>query len=391
MSNKWEKLTSQIPVEIPYVQERLQQIPLLAEKCFPDQTAKESLQECIEKLHTETLLLENFAKLLFLLEKGIGNSFKGEINDSLLDEPIPESFYTPLPQQQFLLLLAVSCIPAGEKAFIRQGLPLEKLYEALDEYSSWSRNCRRNFGITGLSYTSGFAWLVFRILPGIVLRFGRLEYNKCLFFPEFLVFRHKKTGGLTTLINGKYEVNNEGKIAQKEEEISFQTSSPFGIFGSYTGNPVSPDGRIISETITIDPDEYELLLRPGDEVLYMHIPELGSLTPEKAEDSFRKVKAFYEEKDRGFHPKGIVCGSWLFDPVLQELLPEEANLPRFQKTGFLLPPKVPYCDVIFRVFGQQAVEKGISQVQWQSSLQKLLGEYLHKGGRFRGGRYFRLF
>ncbi len=387
----WNTLLQKYSSHIQYGKEALDKIPFYLEKCFKDWEKREKIQEYISLLHSSPELLAFYSKILLVLEEGILNGFTGKINDSLLEEPFPFPRNATMPEAAFLLLLALSCIPAGEKAFLRKDLPPEKLYEALDEFDAWSRNCFRNHGVWGVRYDNGFAWIVFRLLPGIVLRFGRLEYNHSLSFPDILVFQHRKNGAYQVLLNGKYEVNKEGKIAAEGEETNFVTCIPAGIFGAYTAFPVSENGRIEKEKISVDLQEYELILRPGDEVLYMHIPELGSLSLEEVENSFRKAEEFYNKKGSSFHPRGIICTSWLFDPVLQDLLPENANLVRFQKSGFLLPPKGTSCDVIYRVFGVKGEKEGIESTVWQSSLQKVLGKYLLDGGIFRGGRYFRMF
>ena len=391
MSGNFLELVNLVVPDISHCRKILEKVPFLMKKCFLLPEAENIIKDTAGKILQETELFENYSKVLAVFEEGIESYFSGRVKDTLLEEPFPGELCGNIREEIFLLLIAVSCIPAGEKAFIRKDLPVEKLYEALDEYGSWSRNCFRNHGVHGLKYSNGFAWLVFRILPGIVLRFGRLEYNHSLAFPDILVFRHRKSGQYRVLLNGKYEVNKEGKIAAKGEETNFITCIPRGIFGAYTAFPVSEEGRIEKETVSVDLQEYELILRPGDEVIYMHIPELGPLTPEEVEESFIKVREFYKRKDSSYHPKGIICGSWLFDPVLQELLPENANLPLFQKSGYLLPPKSASCDVVYRVFGVRAEKEGIDKVEWKSSLQKVLGNYLSNGGIFRGGRYFRMF
>ena len=391
MSGKFFELVNSVTPDLAHCRQILEKVPFLMKKCFLLPEAENILRDAAEKISLEAELFEKYSKVLALFEEGVESYFTGRVKDTLLDEPFPGELCGNIPIETFLLLIAVSCIPAGEKAFIRKDLPVEKLYEALDEYGSWSRSCLRNHGVHGLKYSNGFAWLVFRILPGIVLRFGRLEYNHSLAFPDILVFRHRKSGQYRVLLNGQYGVNGDGKIAAAGEETNFVTCVPRGIFGSYTAFPVSEEGRIEKETVSVGLQEYELILRPGDEVIYMHIPELGPLTPEEVEDSFVKVREFYSRKDSSYHPKGIICASWLFDPVLQELLPEKANLPLFQKSGYLLPPRTASNDVVFRVFGAKAEKEGIDKVEWKSSLQKTLGSYLQNGGIFRGGRYFRMF
>ena len=267
MSGNFLELVNLVIPDISHCRKILEKVPFLMKKCFLLPEAENIIKDTAGKILQETELFENYSKVLAVFEEGIESYFSGRVKDTLLEEPFPGELSGNIREEIFLLLIAVSCIPAGEKAFIRKDLPVEKLYEALDEYGSWSRNCLRNHGVHGLKYSNGFAWLVFRILPGIVLRFGRLEYNHSLAFPDILVFRHRKSGQYRVLLNGKYEVNKEGKIAAEGEETNFVTCIPGGIFGAYTAFPVSEDGRIEKETVSVDLQEYELVLRPGDEVI----------------------------------------------------------------------------------------------------------------------------
>lgn len=380
----WQTLRNSVHPDAAVCEIRLKQIPDLArEHCFLSEKQLKAVASYAAEIRKDDELFQRWsmAREIVLRTKW----------DDTLEAPFPAWFRKNIPEEAFLLTLAVSGIPDAEENFRRKHLPLEKLYESFDEFHSWTDNCERNYGLTGLEFDNGFAWIMLRLFTGDVLRFGRLEYNRCRSFCDVLAFRHKRSGELRVLLNGSYAVNEDGRVAAPGENIAFRTDHPFGIFGPYYGYPVSEDGRIHRELAVADPAEWECVLRPWDPVLYMHIPELGPLTPEQVRKSYADVRKFYSRADSDYHPKAIICGSWLFDPVLQELLPDDSNLCRFQKSGFILPSHGKKSDAVRRVFGVQAAKNGISSVEWKTGLQKALGKYIMDGGFCRGGRFLLLF
>lgn len=384
LSPLWRRFLDSVHPDSVEAAERLKEVPALAEKhCGFSGVRLERVEKYVSRIQSDPELLANW---ISVREVVLRTSW-----DSLLEEAFPACFRKDMPEQAFLLTVALSGIPDAENNFLRLGLGTDKLHESFDEFGSWTENCEKNYGLTGLEFDHGFAWIVLRLFTGDVLRFGRLEYNRCLSFGDILAFRNRKTRELRVLANGSYRVNSQGFPAVADEKTQFRADTVFGIFGTYYGHPVTGDGRIHSETLCVDPAEWECVLRPWDPVLYMHIPELGPLTPDGVRQSYHAVEEFYSRPDSGYHPKAIVCASWLFDPVLQELLPESANLCQFQKSGFLLPARGEESDAVRRVFGVKAQREGIQAVEWKTGLQKALGKYLSDGGHCRGGRFLYLF
>ena len=379
MTPLWKKLLSENTFDPEDGKQGLNDIPELARKhCEFTEAELREIQACRDTILSSPELLKNWTI--------VRQIFRRTPHDSILNESFPAELHGDLPQETFLLLIAIACIPDGEKFFREKNLPLEKLYESFISFKIWTANCKRNFGVLGLEFNSGFAWIVMRLLTGVVLHFGRLECNQSLFFSDLLVFRRRISGEICVLLNGNYPVTETGLIAIPPEKVSFHTGHAYGAFGPLTGYPVTRDGRVQNSRVELDPEEWELILGPCDPVLYLHIPESGPLLEEQVLQSLKSMDRFYREHT-SFRPKAIVSGSWLFDPILQELLPETSNLCRFQKMGYLLPSRGYKSDAVRRVFGKQAERNGIETVEWKTSLQKKLGTWLKNGGICRGGRF----
>jgi hypothetical protein len=77
--------------------------------------------------------------------------------------------------------------------------------------------------------------------------------------------------------------------------------------------------------------------RAGDQVLGVHIPESGRLTPELVEDSLTQAKRFFTEVLPEHACRVATCTSWLLDDQLLEYLDPRSNIVRFQRRFELVP------------------------------------------------------
>lgn len=377
MTDLWKKIIAEAPDKRELALKSLDNAVEYAENTkyvSPERLAK--LASYVDTIRSNAAALENFVTLFNVY-------YKGAPEDVLL-EPFPEELGAVTGEKELLFVLAMSLIPTAEECFMQAGIPVEKLHQSYDEIEAWLSNCERNYGVTGLEFWHGFAWLAMRLFTVTVIRFGRLEYNKCKLFPDVMVLRNRKTGENKVVLTQEYELNKAGLFTAPGEENAAKTTFNESEDGTVTANCVSPDGIVSLEAVRFDAEEWEISIRPGDDVIYMHIPEVGPLKIEDVCKSLAEVKEFYDKYYPDYHGKAIVSHSWLFDPVLKELLPESSNLIQYQKTGLLIPQKGP-SDAVRRVLGQVAVDKGIDAVEWKSSLQKSLGKYLANGGFCRGG------
>ena len=377
MTDLWKKIIAEAPDKRELALKSLDNAVEYAENTkyvSPERLAK--LASYVDTIRSNAAALENFVTLFNVYHKGAP--------DDVLLEPFPEELGAITGEKELLFVLAMSLIPTAEECFMQAGIPVEKLHQSYDEIEAWLSNCERNYGVTGLEFWHGFAWLTMRLFTVTVIRFGRLEYNKCKLFPDVMVLRNRKTGENKVVLTQEYELNKAGLFTAPGEENAAKTTFNESEDGTVTANCVSPDGIVSLEAVRFDAEEWEISIRPGDNVIYMHIPEVGPLKIEDVRKSLAEVREFYDKYYPDYKGKAIVSHSWLFDPVLKELLPESSNLIQYQKTGLLIPQKGP-SDAVRRVLGQVAVDKGIDAVEWESSLQKSLGKYLANGGFCRGG------
>lgn len=311
--------------------------------------------------------------------------FTGPEAETFFSGSLPEEFRTK-EQGLFFLSIAAAALTKAPQHFKKNGIPESFLHDAMTDFRNWVDDYHKNYHAWGLEFDHGFAWMVLRIFRAEVLRFGRLEYNKSSAFPEYLFFRSRESGAVRILLNAECDCNQAGFPALQGEAIAFRTHLVRGIFGKITGFQILLDGSVSSVPVETDLGEFKPALLPCEPSLYLHIPADGPMEEKACLDSLRNAMDFYQKHDEQFQPKAVICGSWLFDPVLRELLPEDSNILKLWKLGYLLPALDGASDAVRRVFGVEALSKGVSAVPKKNSLQQAMAFHLERGGVFRGGR-----
>jgi hypothetical protein len=145
-----------------------------------------------------------------------------------------------------------------------------------------------------------------------------------------IVIKNKLTGEhLPIMIRGTFHKSGLvlGSAGCKDEEDSFEAefSETVEVF---IGHPAI-NGRVQPRLQCFKKTEWECVLRPGDNVVSLHIPRKTNLDPEFVSESLKEglelTKKYYPEAS----PKYIVCHSWLLDPTISYLLGENAKLSKF--------------------------------------------------------------
>ncbi|HMN61277.1 MAG TPA: hypothetical protein PJ988_12975, partial [Anaerolinea sp.] len=105
----------------------------------------------------------------------------------------------------------------------------------------------------------------------------------------------------------------------------------------WTGHPISPYGWVERQPIRLPRADWALALQAGDTVLDLHIPRKDSFTVEDCRESMRQAYEFFPKQFPEQPFKASYCHTWFFTPQLQQLLPPESNVVRFQREFYLFP------------------------------------------------------
>ena len=126
-----------------------------------------------------------------------------------------------------------------------------------------------------------------------------------------------------------------------------------------------------------------VILKKGDPVINLHIPEDGRMDMKSCSVSLRRMSNFFAEYRPDYDWKGFICESWLLDPQLKPMLPENSNIIKFQSLGYYYDLGH-YEGTVFRIFGT-ADPQSIAEPNY---LQRKAAEFLKAGGKFACGGFF---
>jgi len=152
------------------------------------------------------------------------------------------------------------------------------------------------------------------------------------------------------------------------------------------GSSDFPNGFAQSQSETINLSEWREIVTKDDPVIGVHISPGSPLGIEECAKSINEAIWFFEKYFPKIAFRAFVCDSWLLDPHLKQVQPEESNIVQFQKYYNLVPSPTDAEYVTVRtIFGTDAVKNGIDSVPHTTGLQKRAAEFKRSGRRFRGG------
>lgn len=291
----------------------------------------------------------------------------------------------------FYLLAGLSIVPLVLSRHAAMNVHETITRDTLLQLYSFCDNYRKDHdGRPGLLLRQ-FFWLSYYI-DGSLFRLGRFEY-KLEKNPACLrVFKHKKSGEIRAFLPPGNIICPDGFLARSGtmvEDIHASQLSEFISTPEYIqANPVLPDGRISAVPVKLPLDDWDLVLGPEDYVLDMHIPSGGSMDLDACKESFLKAIDFFTAHFSERKPKAFYCVSWIFNPALRTILPENANLVRLLRSVHLFPVATDEKDGLFFIFGEQ---DDFSRMPRKTSLQKSVWDYIQAGNTWRGGGMFLLF
>lgn len=321
-----------------------------------------------EKLIAEA---EKYYKILF--------ENKDTINVSELTENENDGAETGM---LFAMVFLARCELLG-KDLEQKGIPEEYARQGVWHYKNlFERNkrCYGNYGFCGM-YRNG---MVNYIKPQ-TFTLERLSFEMNVFSGPYEVYQNKGSGRTVPLARASQRYLENGKPAPDTVTPFFETTLSEGeMIKGYTFHE---DGTLDFNQICLDGDKFEKVLKRGDEVISVHIPEKGKLTPESVRESFGKARQFFKKYYNEKQFKAFICSSWLLDTGLKDFLVPGSNIIEFQKNFRIILSFVNTFSLYWHIFG---VEKFVpySELEPRNNFQKKILDYVSDGGYLYSGNGF---
>ncbi len=290
----------------------------------------------------------------------------------------------------FYLMIGLSAIPVFTQTYRNMGIPEEYAVAA----TGWLKGTigiykSAHDGYPG--HTKSQLYWVRHYIDGRLFRIGRFEFME-QGFPEHYkisVYKSRISGQVIALAAAGVDCSADGLVmyADQAPETAAFTTSFFQDKTCAVGNPVSPEGFILDCTVKLILSEWECVLAPGDFAPGIHIPGGGKMSLEVCRQSLADAHEFYKKYFPRKTVKAFVCGSWIFNPDLERVLPE-SNLAKFMRQIYLFPMLSTGKDGLFFIFGKDYGD--ISQYPRDNSVRRAMLSIFDEGKRLRVGGMFYL-
>ena len=119
------------------------------------------------------------------------------------------------------------------------------------------------------------------------------------------------------------------------------------------------------------------IIKHGDDYLAVHISDNEKLTHDLCQKSYQVARKFFNTYFPEFKPQYFHCGTWLLDPELKALLPENSNIAKFQADFTIYNAKTDNAEVLFRLFGK--ADDNLDSYPKDTSLRRNVIEHFKAG------------
>ena len=295
----------------------------------------------------------------------------------------------------FFLIVLLSNLPAVQELHRRHRVPDDVVRETLLDLQLWLDHERQRHPEMPCSLGPGnLAWLS-NHFRGQLFRLGRLQFQFAECGYPIRVYRHRESGLVVAVSQAgvRYEANGGRDGAAEAEAPGAWVAELTETEGEVIAHPIRPTGHALREQVRLDKREWEQALGPGDPVLNLHIPAGSPLTHESCGESFRRAVAFFPRHFPERPYRAFLCGSWLLDAQIEDLLGPDSNIVRFQRELYLFPIPLHSRYLLSRVFGEETQEpEQVAAAPQRTAFQRALAAHLEAGRPLRpaGGGCFLL-
>lgn len=125
--------------------------------------------------------------------------------------------------------------------------------------------------------------------------------------------------------------------------------------------------------------EFELDKSGKEKAVAVHIPSDADLSERAVDSSLEQAGSFFRRYYPDYQYDKYICDSWLLSPVLQELLPRQSNIVRFQERFVITgrnEEEKEYIEWLFQV----PVNTAYRKLPESTALQRKAKELLLAGG-----------
>ena len=311
----------------------------------------------------------------------------GRLAAACLNSSDPDLKALPLPtpdgtlaRDGLALLVILQQVPAAYDRYRKKGFSHEVVIESLGVIPVSQIAFKVRFNRFALDW-EGYIWMQY-FTEAKIFRYHSLNFQTYKLGDNIIVLRNRKSNEFrVVMFSRRFHRTGHalGAAGFTDEEGAFDADFRETEEG-FCGH-VAKDALVDPTLSFFSKKDWECALRPGDNVINLHIPRGCDLSVEAVKESLAEgmkiARSIYPELDL----RGAVCYSWLLDPILEELLGKDAKIARFMRLFSTFPLRSNGTSVIARVFpGCAGGSVPLEKYPEDSTLQRNLKRHMLNGG-----------
>ena len=247
-----------------------------------------------------------------------------EINRIPVPKPDGSQVTSLLP-----LYILISMLPASVEEYRRRGFSEKEIGLVMNRIWDGIRIVKRQTGMPGINETY-YHWQTLFATTKIFEFEEGLQFELKKAYLPVIYIRNKSTGEVVTLMKGMIHRSGEqllGSAGYEDTDGAFEANfreDDENIYGyGYHHRKIETTEHIYPKT------QWEVLIRPGDNFISMHIPEGKDIAPETVIPQLLHAKEVIRERFPEHRGCEIFGSSWLLNPGLHEIIKPESKIARF--------------------------------------------------------------
>lgn len=277
------------------------------------------------------------------------------------------------------LFLLLSRVEWAMTEYARRGFPEEQIREMMGVFQSDFRSNIRQCGRPGIN-KNYYNWtIIFMYCCLLPCRGFKFDIRKNPTFATLL--RNKETGALTVLVHdvaihkSGYRL---GTVGCTDEDGAF-TPTLEETNTTFIGYAADKNGLVFPEKKTFPKDQWEIVAKPGDDVLGIHIPRGMDIRSESVRYAIDGVTEHIHKYYPEYTIKSIHCSSWMLNPEFEDIMGKPSKLAAFSDL-FCRYPTVSNGKAVFGfVFGRGS-DPDLATLPEDTSLQRAIKQRYLEGG-----------
>ena len=277
------------------------------------------------------------------------------------------------------LFLLLSLVDRSVEEYARRGFSREEILQLMGVFQGDFRSNIRHCGRPGVN-KSYYDWTVlFMYCVLLPCRGFKFDIRKNPKFTTLL--RNVLTGERVVLVHDTMlhkSGHRLGTAGCTDEDGAFLASFT-KTDTHWLGYPADKKGLVQPKQQAFSKDQWQIVAKPGDDVLGIHIPRGADIRPEAVRYAISGVlehmQTYYPEYDI----KAIHCASWMLNPEFGEMVGAQSKLAVFSDL-FTRYPSVSNGKAVFGFVFEKGSNPDLATLPENTSLQRIIKQRYLQGG-----------